>query len=875
MEKIDFGKVGASICLNPALFSATIFVALKHPLTIAEMKAKFYLPVVVLLFVFSNVFSQDIEIYFEQLQSVPFQKLYLHTDREFYFTGDTLWFAAYLVDGKSHVAFSEGFTQSETLTKIQSCNLYVDLIDSKGEIVKSELFLIQNGLGSGYVSLSDSTDIEGNFLLRAYTDYLKNFGDDAFFTKTIQVSRVKNSFELHKSEGLTLPKSVGVESEGFTRSETLTTKNIDVSFLPEGGFLLADESNCVAFKAVDQSGKGLDISGKLLDENGNVILTFKSIYKGAGKFYFYPKTGKTYTAKIDSFHNLDFKLPETKTSGPKLTLINQDENKIQMLVQGTNNSRNQLFYLVCLHRGEGLFYKEIDRKKINSVLRIDAGQLGDGINRFVLLDNNLNPISERLVFKEDRDIKNIEISLNKESFSTREEVQLQLKAENIIEDELAHVSISVVDENYINVTGISQNIASYLLFDSELKGHIESPANYFNSDEYINAQTKLDLLMTTNGWNNYLWNSLNEDSIIIEFEPQLGFNFTGHVKRAFGNKALTEGNVSMILFHSDSTISFYDQPLDINGNFEFRNIVFYDSASVVAQARNKNDKHNLQIEMKIPEIKSPKVSKYQISLTQNFSELPFSVYRQRYLNEMRLKEFYPDKKHILIEEVEVKAWKHVDEIKTGRPRKNDGPYYLTWEETAGASDIIQYLAFNVPGVHARYNSEGLYIILSPFLGPAAIIIDGFQFITQEEAKGYNISVFERIEIITPPMSNIYGSRALSGVVLLTFRSGHKRDPESIPFLGGLVEKIKGFTPPKEFYSPKYLPENLNSEVPDFRNTLYWNPKATLENGEFEVLFFSSDNISRYKIYVEGITESGRICLGEAKFEVDRILRSEK
>ena len=34
-------------------------------------------------------------------------------------------------------------------------------------------------------------------------------------------------------------------------------------------------------------------------------------------------------------------------------------------------------------------------------------------------------------------------------------------------------------------------------------------------------------------------------------------------------------------------------------------------------------------------------------------------------------------------------------------------------------------------------------------------------------------------------------------------------------------------------------------------------------------------MSSFKIFVEGITESGKICLGEAQFEVDRFLRSEK
>ncbi|NQU52616.1 MAG: hypothetical protein HQ522_08760, partial [Bacteroidetes bacterium] len=620
-----------------------------------------------------QLIAQNINTYFESQQTAPFQKLYLHTDREFYFTGDTLWFAAYLVEGQTNKPESE------------SCNLYVDLINEEGEIVKDELFLIQNGFGSGYISFSDTVISEGNYLLRAYTDYLKNFGDKTFFTKIIQVSAIKNSFE-------------------FLTQDTIKTisPEIDVSFLPEGGFLLAEESNCVAFKAVDQSGKGKEISGKLLDEKGDLILTFKSVFKGAGKFYFYPKGDKKYTAKIDGYPNLTFQLPEIQETGAKIQLINQDESKIQMVVQGKNNNRNQSFYLVCSSRGEGLFYEEINQQKMNVFLKIDNEQLRTGINRFVLLDNNLNPISERLVFKEDLKLENIEIRLNNESFSTREEVQVNLKPSEFFVDEMAQVSISVIDENYVNASGVSQNIASYFLLDSELNGHIESPADYFISDEKLNTQTKLDLLMTTNGWSNYIWNSLKADSLKIEFERQLGFSFKGNVKRGIGNKALTEGNV-FLMVKSDSTAQFLDMPLDENGNLEFRNIVFYDSASVFAQARNKRDNHRIQFEMQMPEIIPPEVNFSKLKQLQRFSAIPLSIYRLHYLNEMRLKEFHQDKNNILIQEIEVTAKKSRPKYRTGAPLKNHGPYLLTETMTAGTTNILEYLAYRVIGVRPTYD----------------------------------------------------------------------------------------------------------------------------------------------------------------------------
>jgi hypothetical protein len=411
------------------------------------------------------------------------------------------------------------------------------------------------------------------------------------------------------------------------------------------------------------------------------------------------------------------------------------------------------------------------------------------------------------------------------------------------------------------------------LLDSELKGHIDSPADYFNSEDSISSQTKLDLLMCVNGWSNYIWNNPAPDS--IRFKPQLGFTFTGNVKRFTGKKALSEGNVSMILFKNDSTSEFFDQPLDLNGNFEFRNIVFYDSASVFVQARNKRESHNLKFDLKLPEIISPQIYSSDILQLKYNSDIPVSVYRKRYLNEMRLKEFYPEKDNILLEEVDVTAKKPKPKFKTGVPRKNDGPFKLTWEMTAGTTNLLEYLAYRVPGVKPIYDSgELVSVSVAPGAigGGAAFFQNDFNYLPTNVVQSLNISDIKTVEIITPPTSNIYGARAINGAIIFTFKRGDEIDA-TLPLFGGTVKRIKGFTPLREFYSPKYTPENINAEAPDYRNTLHWNPKVNITEGGQELSFFTCDNVSRYKVFVEGITESGKICLGTSEFEVNRFNNS--
>ena len=72
----------------------------------------------------------------------------------------------------------------------------------------------------------------------------------------------------------------------------------------------------------------------------------------------------------------------------------------------------------------------------------------------------------------------------------------------------------------------------------------------------------------------------------------------------------------------------------------------------------------------------------------------------------------------------------------------------------------------------------------------------------------------------------------------------------------------------EFYSPKYTLENINSEKPDHRITLYWNPNLITKEGKASISFFTSDDISKYKISVEGLTNEGKICIGTYDFKVE-------
>ena len=116
----------------------------------------------------NSLIGQSSEDFTKNQARVSYEKIYIQTDRDFFFLGDTIWFKAYLLNCQSHSLVSD----------IQ--NLFIELIDSQGNIRQEQVLLCEFGQASGNLMIPD-TSFTGPFVIRAYTHYLKNFGEEMFF----------------------------------------------------------------------------------------------------------------------------------------------------------------------------------------------------------------------------------------------------------------------------------------------------------------------------------------------------------------------------------------------------------------------------------------------------------------------------------------------------------------------------------------------------------------------------------------------------------------------------------------------------------------------------------------------------------------------
>jgi hypothetical protein len=81
-----------------------------------------------------------------------------------------------------------------------------------------------------------------------------------------------------------------------------------------------------------------------------------------------------------------------------------------------------------------------------------------------------------------------------------------------------------------------------------------------------------------------------------------------------------------------------------------------------------------------------------------------------------------------------------------------------------------------------------------------------------------------------------------------------------------LTRVKAYYPNREFYKPDYDKEVGDSEVPDYRNTLLWEPSViTDEKGEATLSFFCSDINTDFVGRIEGAGGEG--LLGSSYFKI--------
>lgn len=748
----------------------------------------------------------------------PAEKLYLHTDRPSYWAGEELWFKSYLLNGAS-----------------AECNLYVELLNSSGKIINKNLCWSQNGLSYGSFRLADTLS-SGVYQIRAYTDWMRNFDEEWFFRKNLVIW------------GYT-KKSIS------SKNNEIKANDIDLRFFPEGGAFIANVANRVAFKAVDQNGKGLDVEGEIKDTQGNKIAGFRSHHNGMGSFVLTPSPQMAYTAEalVSGIIFKKVELPVAKSKGVRMFTDSYQKEKINIEIAQTENlsETNLLYFMVGQSGGEIVNNTEILMTNNKHTLEINRDSLPTGITKFTLFNSDLIPVCERLVFVNHHDFIPVEIIPQKEVYNTREKIELTVKTvDSIGNPNLSSLSLSVYNpDDQLETEAYPENIMTCFLLNSELRGRIEEPGWYFEDDS-INTLEAIDNLMLTHGYRYFQWEKIiNDEYPEIEYQPESSIRIKGTVSSVFSKKP--RNDIQTTLLFLKSQLAVYQENTDSHGQFIFNNLFFFDTVFVAVQAGKYRNRSKYWIELDNRNAISPQPTILPVNY-QYIKEKPVNT--TYFLSEENL-DLINRKWHlndtIILGDINILANKPEEKTIHLRPYVNaDYIYEISENDDDMYSGIIEMLE-NLSAYMRNFLNRDPQFFLDGVMADAGYI------------SGMPATWFEKVEAVKmAPVRNGIGP----GLFFYTKRGDtHKKSYEG---LGKASAKVSGYSVIRQFYSPNYAIENAITTKNDFRNTIYWNPLVRTDStGVAQVAFYTSDDTGNFRIEVEGITSDKKICRGTISFNV--------
>lgn len=824
------------------------------------MKKNIALFVLLILFCSFSIFNKNYfaELVEEKLEeySTSFapEKIYLHTDKPFYAIDETIWYTSYLVNGITHEKAEKSWV------------IHVELFDEQDSIVSKKRLFTNLYSVAGDIKI-DKNWKPGKYVLRAYTNYMRNNSPDYFFKKEI------NIWDVDKLDSLTT--NSGKDSE-ITDNKTFKQIKPDLHFYPEGGHLVENVRGKVAIKIKNVGLNNASFSGVIVNDKDEVVSDFQTSEFGLSIFTLSPKPSANYFAKLEvNGVAYKYELPKALQNGFSLGALNTGNS---IIVNVNSNTPTGLLntYLVAHQRGKLVLGKFQSEQTNNYTFKIPTATLKDGVMHLTLFDTTGNPVNERLVFVSNKNEKGfLEIKKAKEVVGNRKEQTISITAKDNNGNVLpSFLSMSIRDLNAFPYNRFDRNIKTYLLLNSDLRGEIESPGYFFDGEFTKKKQYLLDLVMLTNGWRRFTWQDLLFEKKKTPYSPEKGIYISGktqRLKKPYGPIPAA----TRLTFYGENNIS--QEPTiktDITGRFSFGPFIFFDSIQTIVESRitdfkSKDDKdRELLILVDQNENDSPELNRTSIKETMLSKELQLENYSKvtKYIRELNEE---LDQKIQKLDEVTVIA--NLEEAVDERQEQmnNSTDYGYPTNRLDLETDYIESgqtifdLLNTIPGVTAFNDS----ITIRQGTGTPLILLDKFP-VEIEFLQSIMAAEVSFVDVLKGADAAFY-PRGGNGVIAIYTKTGYSNIYRNVKRKPGIIDfAAEGFYTAKEFYAPDHA-SGFDAVTPDIRTTLHWEPKIVIDSelGK-DISFFTCDSDSDYLIEVQGISKSGIPLYSTTTFSVD-------
>ena len=748
--------------------------------------------------------KNHIETYFKEDREI----IHVQFNKNDYVTNEDIGFKGYI------------WNKNTSKPSINTVNVQLIIYNEQQEVVQKQLLYATNGTFSGGVHLSEKLK-SGKYFFHFFTNWMNNFKEDDSFRQTIEIFNKKDSYDIQTTEPI--------------------FKTATITLHPEGGSIIEGITNAVGITVKDCNQKGIEIKeGVLLDSKSNEIVAFKTNKMGYGVLYFIPNSNETYSVKIVSDKlSITKLLPKTKETGIIVTYNNNLPNDKLIIVVKTNKkgielNQNKKFTLL-IQQDAKLAQQEFvfPNKDTEKIFFFDKKTLDEGVYSIRLLDENLNEVTERLLY-----------------ISAPQPVVATLEVRSIANDSIAlslktngnqaHLSLSVLPKK---TTGITQKRT--ILGTFYLNAYLQNPE--LNNYSYYDLENKdrkqdIELLMLNQDRSKYSWENIKSNPPKINAFFDKGVTISGTINKELDPKS--KYKISLVSLKNnvmDETI------VDSKNNFKFENFFARDSTLFILQLKNQK---NTSISTKIYVRVLPNQNMFPLPM--QFEKTICPPLEKNPATALTFAAEPSEKGMVNLKGVTVIS-KAKEVLKHEQDMSAAASGYKITDQFGTVLDFLNRNGFRT-GMDPETNDVYIKSNRGGFMGdssnsPAVYIDNNLVFDLNFLINTYLIDVDE-IYIDQSGASDI--TAGANGTIKIFLKDPQKNRVFNIKYATFIVKN--GFAQDFIYKNASFT----NSIEQSYFGTLNWSPTLTTKDNPTIDLKFPIENQKEINVVLEGFTEDGKL-----------------
>ncbi|MBN2664690.1 MAG: TonB-dependent receptor plug domain-containing protein [Bacteroidales bacterium] len=652
-----------------------------------------------------QAFNKFLNEYHDFSSNYYFEKIFVHSNKDNYNGNDSIFLKIYVWDSKNNKP-----------SKIEQI-IFVELINNNNKIITHRKFLSKNGVVSGVINFSD-TLFEGNYQLRAYTNSMKNFESEYFFTKNIYLKT----------------NNIKFSNTYFRAAKKLKKKNKTplLNFCIYDDVLIPNSSNQIEILITDNQYNKINTKTNILSKKKSIIHSNSNISHNI--LFLNTLTNNKYFIFINEkpFKSKKTYLPIASTQN--LPIIKKADNSSDFVInftgKKTSNDSIANTYLVLIEREGTIYYSNFIRN-YSDTLTIKNDSLPEGWLNFLFV--NKQGVVEFLR------IRNNYLPIKKEIF----------KVDKIIANDTLFIQITKhdnLDTAYISVsTDINESIydiKSYFNYFSNLPYNLF--LNYNNSSaDYNNLDSNFQFSYKQKFYK-YDYNNLSNLSNKKElYQPQKTVSISGFISNILEKLPAKNADVKITVLNAYNDV-YYTKTND-EGRFIFEDLQYSDTIEYLIESKTQTGKNHTVIQ----------IDQYDTMKINFFPYLNIDLDKLSYSKIIKKNQHNNKSSHGTL-------YSNADQI-----------IYSDDFINSGQNSVLNILDGRVPGFRKVGNSSIMRGFSSINLSSEPLYLLDNVPVNVGTIEALNIDDIDRIEIVkNSSQTAIYGSRGSNGIISVYTKKGY-------------------------------------------------------------------------------------------------------